>query len=155
MNNILIRTALLALGLLTLSTTAKAQLSVHDSDNEARNAYQARCFALNPSVTSTTCSLPELPPDKRLAIRFIAVSCSESGSTGNHLLTLTGGLEGGDIQFLNFFPRRTSTITGPKAFLSEPVYLHTDRPPQITLSWEGDGNLGCSVHVLGHLVSRK
>jgi hypothetical protein len=63
---------------------------VHESDNEARNAYQARCFAVNPSVLSTTCSMPALPPDKRLALRYIAVSCSESGSTRNHLLTLTG-----------------------------------------------------------------
>jgi hypothetical protein len=135
--------------------TAKAQFSVRDSDNEARNAYQARCFALNPSVGTTACSVPALPPDKRLAVRYIAVSCSESGSTRNHLLTLTGGLEGGDIQFLNFFPRRTSTLTGTKAFLSESLYLHTDRAPQITLSWEGDGNLACSVHVLGYLVSKQ
>lgn len=155
MNSKLIRTALLALGLLTLSTTAKAQISVHDSDNEARNAYQARCFALNPSVASATCSLPTLPPEKRFAIRFIAASCSESGSTRNHLLTLTGGLTGGEIHFLNFFPRRASTITGPKAFLSEPVYFHTDRPPQITLNWEGDGNLACTVHVIGYLVSKQ
>ena len=153
MNNNLIKIALLALGFLTLSTTAKAQIPAHESDNEARNAYQARCFALNPAVLSTTCSTPALPPDKRFAIRFIAVSCSESGSTRNHLLTLTGGLAGGSIQFLNFFPRRASTFTGPKAFLSEHVYFHTDRPPEITLSWEGDGQLSCTVHLNGYLVS--
>jgi hypothetical protein len=155
MNNDLIRTALAALGLMTLSATAKAQILVRDSDNEARNAYQARCFALNPTVASTACTLPALPPDKRFAIRFIAVSCSESGSTRNHLLTLTGGLTGGEIHFLNFFPKRANTITGAKAFLSEPVYFHTDRPPQITVSWEGDGNLGCTVHVIGYLVSKQ
>ena len=155
MNNNLIRFGLLALGLLTPSTTAKAQISVRDTDNEARNAYQVRCFALNPSVLSTTCTMPALPPDKRFAIRYIAVSCSETGSTRNHLLTLTGGLAEGEIQFLNFFPRRANTITGSKAFLSESVYFHTDRPPQITLSWEGDGSLGCTVHVIGYLVSKQ
>lgn len=151
----LIRTALLALGLLTMSTTAGAQLSVRDTDNEARNAYQTKCFALTPAVGSTTCTLPALPPDKRFAVRYISVACSESGSTRSHLLTLTGGLTGSDVQFLNFFPRRINTTTGSKAFLSEPVYFHTDRQPQVTLSWEGDGNLACSVHVLGYLVSKQ
>jgi hypothetical protein len=155
MNNNLIRTGLLPLALLTLSTMAKAQISVRDTDNEARNAYQVRCFALNPSVASTTCTLPALPPDNRLAIRYIAISCSETGSTRNHLLTLTGGLSGGETHFLNLFPRRASTITGPKAFLSEPIYFHTDRPPQITVSWEGDGQLGCNVHIIGYLVSKQ
>src|SRR5262245_29141306 len=154
MDNTIIETAFLALGLLTLSAPAEAQDSVHDGDNEARNAYQARCFALNASVASTTCSTPPLPADQRFAIRFISVSCSESGSTRNHLLTLTGGLAGSEIHFLNFFPRRASTITGPKAFLSEPVYFHPDRPPQLTLSREGDGNLACTVHVSGYLVSK-
>ena len=138
MNNRLIKTVLLAVGVLNVSATSKAQISVRDSDHEARNAYQSRCFALNPSVLSTTCSPPALPPDRRLAVRFIAISCSETGT-----------------QFLNFFPKRASTITGSKAFLSESVYLHTDRPPQITVSWEGDGHLACTVHVLGYLVSKQ
>jgi hypothetical protein len=99
--------------------------------------------------------MPALPPDKRFAIRFIAVGCSESGVTRNHLLTLTGGLADSEIHFLNFFPRRTNTITGSKAFLSESLYFHTDRAPQMTMSWEGDGNLGCTMHVIGYLVSKQ
>jgi hypothetical protein len=154
----MIRTAWLGGGLIALAATAQAQLAVRDSDHEARNAYQTTCQAFQKQVgqdNSVSCTPPALPPGKRLAIRFINVSCGENGSTRNHLIILSGGLEGEGLVANHFVPRRTTALGAPRFFLSEPVYLHTDRPPELRMHWEGDGSQTCFMTVFGYLVNKQ
>ncbi len=158
MNRTVMRTACLGAGLMALGATAQAQLAFRDSDNEARNAYQATCPAFQKQIgvdNSVSCTATAPPPGKRLAIRFINVSCSENGTTRNHLVTLAGGLEGGGLAANHFVPRRTIALDAPRFFLSQPVYLHTDRAPELTMSWEGDGSQVCAMAFFGYLVSKQ
>lgn len=159
MNRTFIAIAPLALGLLVLP--ASAQLRVQDNDNEARNAYQQRCSSfIDGSIpNSRLCVLPALPPGKRLAMRYISARCNDvNGFTRNQVINVSAQLGDGSTDLTlgaAFVPKRvTSTPTSVYA-LAEPVFMHTDRPPRLFVTWEGTGILGCgSVDVFGYLIDK-
>ena len=156
MNANVIRISAIALTILAVSATAKAQLAVRDNDSEARNAYQETCFAARVRSFDQflQCSPSALPPDKRLAVRFINASCAESGATRNHLVVVAGKLVSGGKVASHFIPRRANALSGSRLFLAEPVFFHTDAAPEMSAHWEGDGSVNCFMTVFGYLINR-
>jgi hypothetical protein len=54
----------------------------------------------------------------------------------------------------SFIPKRVSS-TPALYILAEPVFMHTDRPPSLFVTWEGTGILGCgSIDVFGYLIDK-
>ena len=145
-----------ALAIVAFSTTAEAQTVVRDSDNEARNEYQESCFTSTSGPNSEGCTLPPLPQGKRLAIRYVSAFCNDTAvGTRNPLLSGSGRLGFEVLPVSNrFVPRRVSSSRS-EYIVSEPVYLYSDVPVQISVRWEGDGRLSCgSVGVIGYLVTK-
>ena len=145
-----------ALAIVVFCSAAQAQTIVRDSDNEARNAYQETCFTSTSGPNSEGCTLPPLPQGKRLAIRYISAFCNDT-SVGprNPVLSVSGRLGFEVLPVSNrFVPRRVAS--SPSEYIvSEPVYLYSDVPVQISVRWEGDGRLSCgSVGVIGYLVTK-
>jgi hypothetical protein len=159
MNRKFIAIAPLALGLLVVP--APAQIRVQDNDSEARNAYQERC---SPSTdggipNSRFCDLPALPPGKRLAMRFISARCNDlNGFTRNQEINVSAQLGDGSTSLqvgVSFIPKRVTATPAPTYILAEPVFMHTDRPPRLFVTWEGTGTLGCgSITVFGYLIDK-
>lgn len=163
MNKNLIRTLSLTLGVLALSAGASAQTVVSDNDNEVRNAYQLGCETDRPvpGFHNTTCTLPPLPPGKRLAIRYVSAKCFDrpGGVTRNQQIKVQRLrlAQNSQEQSAIFVPRRvaTSSAAGPVYALAEPVYMHTDNGPVLFISWEGEGEFACdNISIFGFLVNR-
>lgn len=145
----------LTAGLLALSPLGQAQSPVRDSDNEARNAYQEGCTAVQKVLDFASCTQPDLPAGKRLAIRYVSATCRESGATRNPTLMFVGRIDSitsasnGPV----LLPVRVNA-TRPFYLLAQAVFLHTDSPPQTIVTWEGEGTLDCVTNTFGYLVDK-
>jgi hypothetical protein len=156
MTSSIFRLAAFAVGLLAAAATAKAQIVVRDDDGEARNAYQETCTASQRTAGFASCTQPALPPGKRLAIRYVSATCRESSLTRNPTITTVGRIDSVTSASAGpvLSPRRVNSAR-PFYLLGEPVFLHTDSPPQVIVTWEGDGTLDCVVQIFGYLVVKK
>ncbi|MGH9627166.1 MAG: hypothetical protein ACRD7E_02215 [Bryobacteraceae bacterium] len=158
MNRKFIAIAPLALGLLVVP--APAQIRVQDNDNEGRNAYQERCSSFKDGgiPNSEICTLPALPAGKRLAIRFISVRCNDlNGFTRNQEISVSAQLASSLGVVASFVPNRVTTTPSPtpRYTLTEHVFMHTDRPPSLFVTWEGTGSFSCaSADVFGYLIDK-
>ena len=122
MNRNCIRLAFLAAGLSGLAAGANPPVSVHDIDNETRNAYQQSCSATQRGTRSTSCALPPLEPGKRITIRYITATCTElSSSSRNLILTMTAQIDGDPMrQIVPFVPTRVNTAERGVSFWQNP-----------------------------------
>jgi hypothetical protein len=151
------RLTLLAVGLVALSTSANAQIAVRDDDGEARNAYQETCTTLQRVPRFASCNLPPLTPGKRLAIRYVAATCRETGPTRNLTMLIAGRIDSvtsatsGPV----LLPKRVNSTVQSFYLLGEPIFLHSDGPPQLIATWEGDGDLVCITTTFGFLSDKK
>jgi hypothetical protein len=146
----------LTAGLLALSPLGQAQSPVRDSDNEARNAYQEGCTTTQRVPDFASCTQPALPAGKRLAIRYVSATCRESGATRNPTLLFVGRIDSvtsasnGPV----LIPVRVNSTRQPFYLLAQPVFLHTDSPPQTIVTWEGEGSLECVTNTFGYLIDK-
>jgi hypothetical protein len=146
----------LTTGLLVLSILGQAQSPVRDSDNEARNAYQEVCTTTQRAPGFGSCTLPALPSAKRLAIRYAAATCRESGSTTrNPTLLFVGRID--SVTSASSGPLLIPTRVNarqPFYVLAQPVFLHSDSAVQAIVIWEGEGNLDCTTTTFGYLIDK-
>lgn len=151
------RLTLSAIGLVALSMSANAQIAVRDDDSEARNAYQETCTTLQRVPRFASCTLPALTPGKRLAIRYAAATCRETGSTRNLTILIAGRIDSVTSAASGpaLLPKRVNSTGQPFYLLGEPIFLHSDAPPQLIATWEGDGDLVCTTTTFGFLSDKK
>jgi hypothetical protein len=145
----------LTAGLLTLSTLGQSQSPVRDSDNAARNAYQEGCTTTQRVPGFASCTQPALPAGKRLAIRYVSATCRDAIANRNPTIMFVGRIDSvtsassGPV----LIPVRVNAAR-PFYLLGQPVFLHTDSPPQTIVTWEGEGNLECVTNTFGYLVDK-
>jgi hypothetical protein len=145
----------LTAGLLTLSTFGKAQSPIRDLDNEARNAFREGCTASQLTPGFARCNQPALSPGKRLAIRYVSATCRTPGAVRNPTIMFVGRMEsvGSPSTGPVLIPTRVNAAR-PFYLLAQPVFLHTDSPPQVIVTWEGEDSLECIANTFGYLVDK-
>lgn len=139
-------------------STNTTPITVRAIDQEAVNAYQARCSidALS-TKREDSCSMPRLPSGKRLAIRWLSMFCLEGERVA--AVEIRHSLSPFDPDYGSATRFRSVQSYGlyNDRILEEPVYAHSDEAVSAHLQRRDITNqpTRCTFEVRGYLVDRK
>jgi hypothetical protein len=148
------RLGILMLASAAFISTASAQLSMRDSDQEARDAYQERCYVN--AANNTSCMFPSLPAEKRLAMREISTYCYYNGHRVSGMLLQFRLSHQSSPEYVAI-RGSLSSVPGGLHGQTNPIYAHTDVTPSLSvyLNPSTSGLTLCTVTIRGFLVDRK